>query len=104
LAVLRFRGFPAYCATLCHVGLPVANDPSLPHHEGRLCSTAKLPCLRPGRVKTRIRPVRAYVSFHRLRTYRRMRTLPTVPRDGETHQMISIIDATSTGHWSKKAW
>src|SRR6202048_5042038 len=27
LAVLRFRWFPAYCATPCHVGLPVAKQP-----------------------------------------------------------------------------
>jgi hypothetical protein len=35
LALLRFRGFPAYCATPCHVALPVANDLSRPHREGR---------------------------------------------------------------------
>ena len=32
---LRFRGFPAYCATSCHVALPVANELNLPYREGR---------------------------------------------------------------------
>src|SRR5262249_46953052 len=45
--------------------------PNLPYRRGAetvLCSTAKLAAQGPSWVKTRIHPVRAYVSFRRLRT------------------------------------
>ena len=42
LAVLRFRGFPAYCAAPSHVALPVADGLNLPQCQGGLCNTAKL--------------------------------------------------------------
>src|SRR5262245_11631469 len=42
LAVLRFRGFPAYCATPSHVTLPVADGLNLPHRQSCCADTAKL--------------------------------------------------------------
>src|SRR5262249_54694069 len=41
LAVLRFRGLSAYCGTPSHVALPVANNLSLPHREGRCAAQQK---------------------------------------------------------------